>query len=502
MQSFRDVTNTEKCLYEPRLIRLRKSDKVRDIVVEGFMSKKLTIKLGPVYSRFASELDEDLLEDVRQLLSYNPPGYYFSPKYKKKINGKRLWDGRIYLLYKASYFPTGLIKRVTKFLEEEGIPCRIKDERLFPKGQSLPLPEDFSPWQHQSEGLDIALEEKNGIFSVATSGGKTDLAIMITAKLGLPTVFVTHLKGLLHQTQRRFATALGVPVGIVGDGIKDIQDITVVSVKTLARMKKKPAFLNRFKVMLNDEEHNFTADTFVKVCRWINAPYRFGLSGTVSLEGKGMILEGYTGPIIQTIDLKYLEENDIVTKFDVKIIEVPNLKLDSYDYKTAYKKGIVRNKERNKIIGELTEFYALTKKEPVLILFRYIDHGKRISKILKGLGIDHHLLYQKSTTAERDKAKDDIESGKCRVIVASSIFDQGENLPSVSILILATGLTGGEEGRLLLQRIGRVLRKAEGKSRSVVVDFYDDTCKYLRDHSELRIETYRENDMKYTFYEW
>ena len=88
------------------------------------------------------------------------------------------------------------------------------------------------------------------------------------------------------------------------------------------------------------------------------------------------------------------------------------------------------------------------------------------------------------------------------MLLASSIFDEGENLPSVSVLILAGGETGSKKGRRLRQRIGRVLRLAEGKERALVIDFFDKTHQYLEKHSKKRLEVYRVNKIEHSIYEF
>ena len=96
-------------------------------------------------------------------------------------------------------------------------------------------------------------------------------------------------------------------------------------------------------------------------------------------------------------------------------------------------------------------------------------------------------LDGKKTTKQRLDAIDSIKSGELDVLVASKIFDQGIDIPQLDALILAG--SGKSSGRAL-QRIGRVIRGNEGKDKAIVVDFFDN-AKYLRDHSERRIEIYR-----------
>ena len=79
-----------------------------------------------------------------------------------------------------------------------------------------------------------------------------------------------------------------------------------------------------------------------------------------------------------------------------------------------------------------------------------------------------------------------MKNGLTDVLIASKIFDQGVDIPELDALILAG--SGKSTGRAL-QRIGRVIRKYPGKEKAIVVEFMDN-CKYLRDHSEVRLSVY------------
>ena len=413
---------------------------------------------------------------------------------------KRLWDGRVYLLNK-NVFPTGLLSKVEKFCKDKKIKYEIEDNRVFKKGTPYKLSDDFKAWEHQNTALKVCLEKKNGILSIATSGGKTNIAAMIIADLGLPTIFLTHLTGLLYQSQKRLESLLGCEVGIVGDSVFDPRKITVASIQTIDRHVtngKDLSWLNDYKVMICDEVHHLSSTSWTTVCKSIDAPWRFGLSGTISLEGNGMLLEAYTGPILNTINLEYLAENNLVSPFSVKIININKPTVNKIKYPDVYDMGIVNNKDRNKIICSFAKLYS-QKGNPVLILFRFIKHGILLCEMLKEMGLDYRFVYQKTSSEERIKVKEEVENGECKILVASSIFDEGENLPSVSALILAGGEKGGVEGRRLLQRIGRVLRLAEGKDSATIIDFYDDTHRYLKDHSDQRIQVYKDNNIKHRF---
>jgi len=53
--------------------------------------------------------------------------------------------------------------------------------------------------------------------------------------------------------------------------------------------------------------------------------------------------------------------------------------------------------------------------------------------------------------------------------------------------------------RLILQRVGRVLRKKSGDNQALVFDFIDQTHIFLKNHAKDRIKIYKDQnfDIKY-----
>lgn len=79
-----------------------------------------------------------------------------------------------------------------------------------------------------------------------------------------------------------------------------------------------------------------------------------------------------------------------------------------------------------------------------------------------------------------------VKRGICRCLVASTIADEGLDLPILDTLILAGG---GKSSTRAFQRVGRVLRLHENKEKAVVFDFIDYTP-MLRRHSRERQKYY------------
>jgi superfamily II DNA or RNA helicase len=58
----------------------------------------------------------------------------------------------------------------------------------------------------------------------------------------------------------------------------------------------------------------------------------------------------------------------------------------------------------------------------------------------------------------------------------------------MDVIIMAGG---GKSNKQTVQRVGRALRKSEGKSKAMIIDFYDADNGMLERHSKARLKTYK-----------
>ena len=115
----------------------------------------------------------------------------------------------------------------------------------------------------------------------------------------------------------------------------------------------------------------------------------------------------------------------------------------------------------------------------------HLAHGKSLYKEISK-SLPAMLLSGKDSSKIRAEVKSKLEAKEINCIVASTIFDIGVDLPSLSGLIIAGG---GKSSVRALQRIGRVIRKFPGKNQAAVIDFRDQ-AKFLKNHSEIRHNVY------------
>lgn len=447
------------------------------------------------------------LEEVKLATSYMSPGYKFSKAYKLKR-----WDGRKHLFsIKSSSFPYGLLPAVVRALKKIDPDANIEvvDERPpAPPGEGNGFELkgcDFGggKYAYQLECARAMIEQKRGIVKIATNGGKTNIAVAVTKHLGLPTLFLVTGIGLLHQARERFAACLGwklEDIGIIGDGEFHIGPgpglVTIASVDTLGERMDNPdvaALIERCAVVFSDECHHASAETVFDVLEAIEAPYRFGLSGTPldRSDGADMRLIAQTGEVICEVTNKELIELGISVQPYVEMLRVdmPVLPRRGMNYAEVNKVGIVENEQLNRRVAERA-VQAAGAGERVIIFVEKINHGKNIQLLLEDR-VRVKFLNGAETTTARKQSLDDLMTGELEVIIATSIFDEGMDVPSIDVIILA----GGGKAKIgSLQRIGRGLRTGKGKERLTVVDFANFCHTFLTKHSLERLETYKRED--------
>jgi superfamily II DNA or RNA helicase len=454
--------------------------------------------------------NEIILNGIRNLLSYRQKGVEYTSAYQ---NG---WSGITFLMNKKGEFSLGLLEMVKAYLWSISETFEIEDLRaplvpieamnIDPRLESLnKIPRDY-----QSEIVIAAMQNRRGIIRACTGSGKTLVTAIITAKLNRPSNIYVISLDLLQQFHDLFSQIFNEPIGFVGNGRCDIHRINVVSVWTAGRAlgtKTAPIeegddfekddspnnypriidCLKKAKLHLFDECHSVQSDTIKSIYEVIDPEYIYGLSGTPFREdGSDILSTSILGDQIIDIPASRLIAEKWLAQPIIKFVPVSKARASKEDnYQSIYKSYIVENDERNELI--VTNAKALLAKGyQVLVLFKQINHGKILSKLFEGENIEYEYLSGSYSLEKRMEVKERLLSKQSNLVLTSSIFDVGVDLPTLSGLILAGG---GSSPIKTLQRIGRVIRSSPGKQQACVVDFFDD-IKYLKKHSKIRHDIY------------
>lgn len=125
----------------------------------------------------------------------------------------------------------------------------------------------------------------------------------------------------------------------------------------------------------------------------------------------------------------------------------------------------------------------------VLIIVSRIEHGLLLQEMIP----DSIFVNGSSPVPVRQDVLHRLGRGDRLCCIATQIFDEGVDVPALDTLILAGG---GKSQLKLLQRVGRGLRKKEGRNIVHIHDFLDGSNKYLLEHTEERVGVYRQEEFE------
>ena len=144
--------------------------------------------------------------------------------------------------------------------------------------------------------------------------------------------------------------------------------------------------------------------------------------------------------------------------------------------------GICQNRERN----DYAINYALEHLDmQTLILIPRITLGEDYEKRIPGSLLVHSKIAKK----QRKAAMEEFKAGNLRTMIATSLADEGLDLPNVELLIM---VSGGRSSQKTIQRASRALRKTETKNCATIVDFSDKFHPIGAFHAKKRMTCYRE----------
>ncbi len=447
--------------------------------------------------------------------SYLPDGYFFMPSFKKGHS-----DGRVRFVKcdpstKQYGFPTGLLDRVVKFLESKNWRYTLTDNRTFESvesnyqllsgdGSKQPISLNQGKYSFQGAALDAMLMNGRGILKAGTGGGKTTIAAGLINSIGRRTVWLTHRKNLMYQTQARLQHHFGTKVGLLGDSVCEIENVTVAMMQTVSNVIAEPTknplafwFLLNCEVLIGDEGHRLQGKQFYEAFKKIPAKWRYLLTATPpNADSEGLYLIAQTGNVVYTITPAELIAAGVLVPPRIWIVKYSSPDFPkATKWATAYAGGIVGNSSRNQANVDVAKQFQLEGKSALTLVMR-INHGEYLTTCMNERKIPTEFIHGKVSEKKRDAIFKDLFSGKLAHVVAqATTVGEGTDMPELRALINATGMTGGgnkaegDTGKDTLQFLGRGLRTSPGKTHFDYVDFFDTAHKTLKNATLDRVST-------------
>lgn len=363
--------------------------------------------------------------------------------------------------------------------------------------QELPLKlqVERTPRPFQAEALRAWRKARcRGVVVLPTGAGKSHVAVMAIADRCRSTLVVAPTLDLVRQWYDLLRTSFGTEVGVIGGGEYDPRPLTVTTYDSAyAHMEHLGA---RFGLVVFDECHHLPSESYALAAKSCLAPFRLGLTATPERgDGREVGLLELIGPIVYRREIRELSGRYLAEYETVRIaVELTEEERAEYEAERSVYLAFVRQQGiRMASPRGFTEFVQRASRsaagQRALQAYRrqrelaLAAQGKlaHLAKLLERHRHDRMLIFtQDNATAydisrrfllpvithqtkvrERSEILEGFAVGRYGAIVTSKVLNEGVDVPDANVAVV---ISGSGSVREHVQRLGRILRRKDGKS--------------------------------------
>ena len=351
-----------------------------------------------------------------------------------------------------------------------------------------------TPRPYQQEALDAWTRAGGrGTVVLPTGSGKTHVAAMAIDAKRRSALVVAPTLDLVAQWASLLKSSFRVDVGVIGGGEYRIAPLTVITYDS--------AFIHmvnlgaRFGLVVFDECHHLPGESYRIAAEASLAPYRLGLTATPpGRTDQQDSLAELVGPVVYRKDISELS-GEYLADYSVEtiLVDLTAEEREAYDTaRTIYRdfvKGqgismraadgwaqfVMRSsmsaEGRRAMQGYLTQRHLAFAAPSKLAYVADLLHRHRRDRVLMftdrnstAYELSARLLVpvitHQTAVSERLEILEGFSGGTYNAIATSRVLNEGIDLPSANVGIV---ISGSGSVREHVQRLGRILRKEEGK---------------------------------------
>ncbi len=379
---------------------------------------------------------------------------------------ERLDDGQLRATVSEteSWVAAEAVAEVKRVLYEAGYP--VRDERDLESGEPLPVDLHLELREYQHGWVSRFLEAKSGVLVGPPGSGKTVAAMAILAAVEGESLILVPGRELAGQWRDELLAHTSLDPDQVGEyhgGEKQIRPVTIATYRTAGMDRHRQLFGSReWGLVVYDEVHHVPAEVYRRSAD-LQTRHRLGMSSTpVREDDREEDIYTLIGPPIGT-DWDALFEAGYVAEPTVEIRYVPwgseaaqnqYVSADGHERRQLAATNPAKADEVARILGHHPE-------EKALVFVDYIDQGRAYAD-----RFDVPFISGETPHHRREKLFEQFREGSLETLVVSRVGDEGIDLPSAELAVVASGLGGSR--RQGAQRAGRTMRPT-GRARMHVL---------------------------------
>jgi superfamily II DNA or RNA helicase len=351
------------------------------------------------------------------------------------------------------------------------------------------------PYPHQAEALQRwQATGGRGVVVLPTGAGKTLLGLLALAWAQRNSLVVVPTLDLMHQWYALLKAAFPEQeIGLLGGGYHEVTALTIATYDSASRHSDRLG--NRFGMLIFDEVHHLPSEFYRSIAEFSLAPYRLGLTATPERsDGKHDDLMELVGPVVYC---KHPDEltGEVLAPFQIRPIFVELSAAERSAYRQALeerndflqKNGIslrslqgwnrfvmvsarspdgrraIRAHRQAKRIAHATPaklrtLESILNRHPRAKTVIFTEDNATVYEVSQSFLIPS--LTHQTPIKERQQILEAFKDGTYTAIVTSNVLNEGVDLPDAAVGVI---LSGSASSREFVQRLGRLLRRAEGK---------------------------------------
>ncbi|MFG3017116.1 DUF3427 domain-containing protein [Streptomyces sp. NPDC048254] len=384
-----------------------------------------------------------------------------------------------------SYDPDHDGERLANALAQAGGTATTDDLKISLSGLEVhPLPHQKDMLERLHVEREIRGRTRNLLVS-ATGTGKTVMAAldyrgMRDQQRGeLPRLlFVAHRKEILKQSLRTYREVLdNASFGELLHHGKEPREWTHVfaSVQSLNLQRLEQLAPGHFDVIVIDEFHHATAETYRRIIERFKPAQLLGLTATPErMDGRNVQDEFFGGRIAAELRLWEALENDLLCPFHYFGLpdgtDLTRLDWRSGTYDRDQLGHLYTGDEARAriVIKQVKDKISSPATMRALGFCVSKDHAHFMAECFRGVGFQAAALDSDSRPEVREQTLGDLKAGRIQVIFSVDLFNEGLDIPDVDTLLL---LRPTNSATIFLQQLGRGLRRTPNKPVLTVLDF-------------------------------
>lgn len=470
-------------------------------VVHPALPDQVRATLGARLTIRDEDLTPELSAALRHAATMHNPAFYEAQRARRSTwNIPRFIQGFDVALNGDLILPRGLRHQAGDLISRAGSELACEDGRN--QGDELDVSFLGELDDRQAAAVDVMLGHDDGVLHAPTGSGKTVMACALIAERAVTTLVLINKTALASQWREQIRTLLGIKTGQLGGGrVKTRGQVDIMLLQSLARLSAADIdeLTRGYGQVIVDECHHLAAGSFENVVAQIGAAWWLGLTATPERkDGLEPVTHWQLGPIRHVIRDTLPSDDDLVTPYEgpgrVLRVHPTGFRSDDLDLSapgaiTQLGGLLARDPERNRqIAGDIAD--ALAQGRKCLVLSRRRDHLTALADLLPGA---EALIMRGGTGARalatiRDRIADASPGDPLLVMTTVPYGGEGFDAPIIDTVFLVGPIS---YPGLLIQAVGRALRRHPGKTEVVVHDYVDAAVPVLNAQFSKRRTAYR-----------